>query len=56
MAMAEHKHHHYHADSGAGDHAGHGGGSLNQTAFQATVHCLTGCAIGEAYTAIIRRT
>ncbi len=26
-----------------GDHAQ----SLNQTAFQATVHCLTGCAIGE---------
>lgn len=21
--------------------------SLNRTAFQATVHCLTGCAIGE---------
>ena len=21
--------------------------SLNRTAFQATIHCLTGCAIGE---------
>jgi hypothetical protein len=26
---------------------GHGGTSLNRTAFQATAHCLTGCAIGE---------
>jgi hypothetical protein len=26
---------------------GHGGPSLNRTAFQATAHCLTGCAIGE---------
>jgi hypothetical protein len=25
----------------------HVGPSLNRTAFQATVHCLTGCAIGE---------
>jgi Domain of unknown function (DUF4396) len=25
----------------------HGGGSLNRLAFSATVHCLTGCAIGE---------
>jgi hypothetical protein len=32
-------------------HHGHGGGapamSLNRSAFSATVHCLTGCAIGE---------
>jgi hypothetical protein len=28
-------------------HAAHGGGSLNRLAFSATVHCLTGCAIGE---------
>jgi Domain of unknown function (DUF4396) len=29
-------------------HAHHGGGeSLNRTAFAATWHCLTGCAIGE---------
>jgi uncharacterized protein DUF4396 len=29
-------------------HAGHDtGGSLNRLAFSATVHCLTGCAIGE---------
>jgi hypothetical protein len=30
--------HHHHA---------HGAGSLNSIAFSATVHCLTGCAIGE---------
>lgn len=28
-------------------HSGHGGASLNRIAFLATVHCLTGCAIGE---------
>jgi hypothetical protein len=27
--------------------ADHGGGSLNRLALSATVHCLTGCAIGE---------
>jgi len=27
--------------------------SLNQTAFQATVHCLTGCAIGEVLGMVI---
>ena len=30
-----------------------GGQSLNRTAFQATVHCLTGCAIGEVLGMII---
>jgi hypothetical protein len=38
----EHQHH---------DHAGHGAGapgeSLNRIAWSATLHCLTGCAIGE---------
>jgi Domain of unknown function (DUF4396) len=29
------------------DHADPAGTSLNRTAFSATVHCLTGCAIGE---------
>src|SRR5262249_6748042 len=28
-------------------HHGHGSGSLNRAAVQATLHCLTGCAIGE---------
>jgi hypothetical protein len=35
-------------------HAGHGAGeSLNRLAFSATVHCLTGCAIGEVLGMII---
>jgi hypothetical protein len=33
--------------SDAGLAGGHAGPSLNRTAFSATVHCLTGCAIGE---------
>jgi hypothetical protein len=33
--------HHQHRDDR------HTGASLNRSAFQATVHCLTGCAIGE---------
>jgi hypothetical protein len=38
--MPQHEHHH--------DHAAHGRGeSLNRTALMATVHCLSGCAIGE---------
>jgi uncharacterized protein DUF4396 len=37
-----HAHHHHH------DHAAHGhGSSLNAVALMATVHCLTGCSIGE---------
>ena len=36
-AHAAHAHHHH----------GHGGGSL-ATAFHATLHCLTGCVVGEA--------
>jgi hypothetical protein len=40
-------------DHAAHDHAGHdhgapaSGGALNRLAFLATVHCLSGCAIGE---------
>ncbi len=34
-------------------HARHAGASLNRTAFQATVHCLTGCAIGEVLGMVI---
>jgi hypothetical protein len=30
-----------------GEHAEHAGRSLNRSAFSATTHCLTGCAIGE---------
>jgi Domain of unknown function (DUF4396) len=47
VAPTHHEHHHH--------MAGHGGHamSLNQTAFQATVHCLTGCAIGEVLGMVI---
>ena len=31
----------------------HGDGSLNRVAFSATVHCLTGCAIGEVLGLVI---
>ncbi|GAA0658635.1 hypothetical protein GCM10010193_06690 [Kitasatospora atroaurantiaca] len=37
---SRHEHHH-------GDHAAHGADSGWRTAAQATLHCLTGCAIGE---------
>ncbi len=40
----DHAHHaHHHAHSGHN----HGGESLNYTALVATLHCLSGCAIGE---------
>jgi hypothetical protein len=32
---------------------GHNGTSLNRSAFQATTHCLTGCAIGEVLGMVI---
>jgi hypothetical protein len=38
--------HHHHAQ-------GAGSGSLNSIAFSATVHCLTGCAIGEVLGMVI---
>ena len=38
--------HHHHHDSHAGD-------SLTRTAIQATLHCLTGCAIGEVLGMVI---
>ena len=54
--MADAPHHHEH-HSGSHKHdaaySAHGGSSLNRTAFQATVHCLTGCAIGEVLGMII---
>jgi hypothetical protein len=34
-------------------HAHHDGGSLNRTAMKATLHCLTGCAIGEVLGMVI---
>ncbi|MFE6510794.1 DUF4396 domain-containing protein [Nocardioides sp. NPDC057767] len=46
-----HEGHGEHADhsthSGHGAHGGHGGGGVNAMAASATLHCLTGCAIGE---------
>ncbi len=50
--------HAVHGDAGH-DHAGHhhaarpSGAALNRTAFTATVHCLTGCAIGEVLGMVI---
>ena len=34
-------------------HPAHGGPSLNRTAWSATLHCLTGCAIGEVLGMVI---
>ncbi|KOV93710.1 DUF4396 domain-containing protein [Streptomyces sp. NRRL B-3648] len=42
-AHTEHVHH----DAHHAHHAGHAGGAGWATATQATLHCLTGCAIGE---------
>ena len=36
-----------------GEPHAHGGFSLNRSAFQATTHCLTGCAIGEVLGMVI---
>jgi hypothetical protein len=46
MTGTQHPQHaqHVHADH---DHAGHGGSGVNAVALSATLHCLTGCAIGE---------
>jgi Domain of unknown function (DUF4396) len=48
MLMARHDYHRAHAG-----HHKHAAQSLNQTAFNATVHCLTGCAIGEVLGMVI---
>jgi hypothetical protein len=40
-------------DHAAHGHGAHAGQSLNRLAFSATVHCLTGCAIGEVLGMII---
>jgi hypothetical protein len=43
-----HDGHEGHGDhSGHGAHGAHGGGGVNAMAASATLHCLTGCAIGE---------
>lgn len=43
----DHAHHERDAPQRAHVGHGHGGESLNYTAFVATLHCLAGCAIGE---------
>jgi hypothetical protein len=50
MPTAHHDQHEHDAHAGHQAHASH---SLNHTAFQATVHCLTGCAIGEVLGMVI---
>jgi hypothetical protein len=42
----DHAHHHHHAPNTAAP-------SLNRTAWSATLHCLTGCAIGEVLGMVI---
>jgi hypothetical protein len=44
---------HHHAAGPAQDHGHHHGGGLNRLAFSATVHCLSGCAIGEVLGMVI---
>ena len=42
-----------HHDHPTHAHAGHAAQSLNKLAFSATLHCLTGCAIGEVLGMVI---
>ena len=55
MAGSPHHHDHRSPQPSHQDaaHGGHSGASLNRTAFQATIHCLTGCAIGEVLGMVI---
>jgi Domain of unknown function (DUF4396) len=46
--MSHDHHHHHHAG-----HGEHGGQSLNRLAFSATLHCLSGCAVGEVLGMVI---
>ena len=45
--------HHHHAGHAGHAHGGPQAVSLNRLAFSATVHCLTGCAIGEVLGMVI---
>lgn len=46
--MSDHMQHHQHPTHDAhGAHGAHGGSGVNAMAASATLHCLTGCAIGE---------
>jgi hypothetical protein len=60
--LHHHHHHHHHHDHRHHQHQQHGEGgpdqegatpSLNRTAFQATLHCLSGCAVGEVLGMVI---
>jgi hypothetical protein len=46
-------HHHQHEHGAPPPHAGGGSPSLNRIAWSATLHCLTGCAIGEVLGMVI---
>jgi hypothetical protein len=46
-AAVEHDHSHHEAPEATDAHAHHDMGSVNKMAVSATLHCLTGCAIGE---------
>ena len=50
--MTHSTHAHHQEPAAHGDHAG---GDLNRLAFSATVHCLTGCVIGEVTGMFIAR-
>src|SRR5688572_18381572 len=47
-SQGHHEHHQHHVAAGA-----HAAPSLNRTAWAATLHCLTGCAIGEVLGMVI---
>src|SRR4051794_13544650 len=47
MASTDHDHHHHHEPLAAPP------ASLNRLAYSATLHCLTGCAIGEVLGMVI---
>ena len=44
---------HHNKDANHHAHGAHGTSSINRTAFMATVHCLTGCTIGEVLGMVI---
>ncbi len=48
-----HMAHHHQAHHDHSSHGGHDGNSLNRVAWQATLHCMTGCAIGEVLGMVI---
>src|SRR5215207_3486369 len=53
LGGTSHEHHDERGAAHSGHAAHHASQSLNRVAFSATVHCLTGCAIGEVLGMII---